>query len=145
MIYFLVSTFFKLVAPSLLEELIDFCEQSSRGVSSAVGAYWKPQWWIQTFRYGAGGRGRGAPLDPEIGGGSKSKGVGLPGPSPGSATDPRSWLCEIPWGGGYDKILRNVGLKQMFPPLVWVWGNGCFLALHNCFKVLLDTVRMLRS
>ena len=31
--------------------------------------------------------------------------------------------------GGYDKILRNVGLKQKFPPLVWQWENGYFQAL----------------
>ena len=84
------------------------------------------------------------PFGPHFG--QKVRGRAPPGPSSGFATDPWSWLCEIPGGGGYDKILRNVGLKQKFPPLVWGWGNGYFLAwLHNCVKVLLDTVRMPRS
>ena len=44
MIYFLFTMLFKVVASSFWKKAADFYEQSSRRVSSAIGAYWNP--WV---------------------------------------------------------------------------------------------------
>ena len=42
MIYFLFTTFLKLIASFSGKKVADYSEQSSRRVSSFVGAYWNP-------------------------------------------------------------------------------------------------------
>ena len=45
MIYFLCITLFNQVASSFCKKVADLYEQSSRRISSAVGAYWNPWKW----------------------------------------------------------------------------------------------------